>query len=172
MNNKCLCSHVLRERPRPSRTQAISHQWLTLKLVACVRRHRRAQGGSSTLRSIRPKRAVSPALDRTIAPSAAVGMVHGGGVKCPLGSDRPGGAIIMVRRLPRPDESRRTEFLQSHAAGQKPTLGCEHRFRCARPEESCIRKAVAERGLTPAPVGLADTTAEDEAATGTAFALM
>jgi len=41
-----------------------------------------------------------------------------------------------------------------------------------RPEESCIRKAVAERGLTPAPVGLADPTAEDEAATGTALALM
>jgi hypothetical protein len=39
-------------------------------------------------------------------------------------------------------------------------------------EESCIRKAVAERSLTPAPIGLADTTAEDEAATGTAFALM
>jgi hypothetical protein len=37
--------------------------------------------------------------------------------------------------------------------------------------ESCIRKAVSERGLTPGPVGLADTTAEDEAATGTAFAL-
>ena len=38
-------------------------------------------------------------------------------------------------------------------------------------EESCIRKAVAERGLTPGPAGLADTTAEDEAATGTAFAI-
>jgi hypothetical protein len=31
---------------------------------------------------------------------------------------------------------------------------------------------VAERGLTPGPAGLADTTAEDEAATGTALALM
>ena len=30
--------------------------------------------------------------------------------------------------------------------------------------ESCIRKAVAERGLTPGPVGLADAKAEDEAA--------
>src|SRR6516165_4663471 len=38
-------------------------------------------------------------------------------------------------------------------------------------EESCIRKAVAERGLTPGPAGLVDTTAEDEAATGTAFAI-
>jgi hypothetical protein len=40
-----------------------------------------------------------------------------------------------------------------------------------RSAESCIRKAVAERGLTPGPAGLADTTAEDEAATGTAFAI-
>ena len=31
---------------------------------------------------------------------------------------------------------------------------------------------MAERGLTPGPVGLADTTAEDEAATGTALTLM
>jgi hypothetical protein len=38
--------------------------------------------------------------------------------------------------------------------------------------ESCIRKAVTERGITPGLVGLADTTAEDEAATGTGFALM
>jgi hypothetical protein len=30
--------------------------------------------------------------------------------------------------------------------------------------ESCIRKAVLERGLTPGLVGLADTKAEDEAA--------
>ena len=30
--------------------------------------------------------------------------------------------------------------------------------------ESCIRKAVAERGVTPGPVGLADAKAEDEAA--------
>jgi hypothetical protein len=43
---------------------------------------------------------------------------------------------------------------------------------CVFFEEHCIRKAVAEGGYTPAPVGLADTTAEDEAATGTAFALM
>jgi hypothetical protein len=39
-------------------------------------------------------------------------------------------------------------------------------------EESCIRKAVDERSFIPGSVGLADTTAEDEAATGTAFALM
>jgi hypothetical protein len=38
-------------------------------------------------------------------------------------------------------------------------------------EESCIRKAVGERGLIPGPVGLADTTAEDGAATGTSFGL-
>jgi len=38
-------------------------------------------------------------------------------------------------------------------------------------EASCIRKAVDERGLIPGPVGLADTTAADEAATGTAFAI-
>ena len=37
--------------------------------------------------------------------------------------------------------------------------------------ESCIHKAVAERGLTPGHVGLADANAEDESATGTAFAL-
>src|SRR5438309_7952 len=37
--------------------------------------------------------------------------------------------------------------------------------------ESCILKAVAERGLTPGLVGLADAKAEDEAATGTAFDL-
>jgi hypothetical protein len=30
--------------------------------------------------------------------------------------------------------------------------------------ESCIRKAVVERGLTPGLVGLADAKAEDEAA--------
>ena len=46
------------------------------------------------------------------------------------------------------------------------------RVRIALLEESCIRRAVAECGLTPGPDGLADTTAEDEAATGTAFALM
>jgi hypothetical protein len=57
------------------------------------------------------------------------------------------------------------------AAGQKPTLGGERRFRYALSAESCIRKAVAERGLIPGPVGLADTKPEDEAATGTAFAL-
>ena len=39
-------------------------------------------------------------------------------------------------------------------------------------EESCIRKAVNERGLNSGPVGLADASSEDEAATGTAFALM
>src|SRR5262249_29537304 len=39
-------------------------------------------------------------------------------------------------------------------------------------EESCIRKAAAERGSAPGPVGLADATGEDEAATGRAFALM
>ena len=37
--------------------------------------------------------------------------------------------------------------------------------------ERCIRKAVPERGPSSDPVGLADATAEDEAATGTAFAL-
>ena len=31
-------------------------------------------------------------------------------------------------------------------------------------EESCIRKAVSERGLSQGPVGLADATAENEAA--------
>jgi hypothetical protein len=35
-----------------------------------------------------------------------------------------------------------------------------------------IRKAVNERGLDSSPVGLADTTAEDEAAMGTAFAFI
>jgi hypothetical protein len=39
-------------------------------------------------------------------------------------------------------------------------------------EESCIRKTVDERGFTPGPVGLADPIAEDEAATGTPYALM
>jgi hypothetical protein len=39
-------------------------------------------------------------------------------------------------------------------------------------EECCIRKAVNERGLNSGPVGLADAISEDEAATGTAFALM
>ena len=34
----------------------------------------------------------------------------------------------------------------------------------ALPAESCIRKAVAERSLTPNLVGLADAKAEDEAA--------
>ena len=31
-------------------------------------------------------------------------------------------------------------------------------------EESCIRKAVVARGLSPGLIGLADTKAEDEAA--------
>jgi hypothetical protein len=39
-------------------------------------------------------------------------------------------------------------------------------------EEFRIRKAGGERGLIPGPVGLADTTAGDEAATSTALALM
>jgi hypothetical protein len=37
--------------------------------------------------------------------------------------------------------------------------------------ESCIRKAEAERGLGTGLVSLADAKAEDEAATGTGFAL-
>jgi hypothetical protein len=39
-------------------------------------------------------------------------------------------------------------------------------------EECCIRKAVDELGLNSGPVGLADAISDDEAATGTAFALM
>ncbi len=42
----------------------------------------------------------------------------------------------------------------------------------ASSEECCIRKAVNERGLNSGPVGLADASSEDEAATGTAFAFM
>ncbi len=42
----------------------------------------------------------------------------------------------------------------------------------ASSEERCIRKAVGECGLNSGPVGLADATSEDEAVTGTAFALM
>ena len=42
----------------------------------------------------------------------------------------------------------------------------------ASSEESCIRRAVNERGLTSDLVGPADASSEDEAATGTAFALM
>ena len=38
--------------------------------------------------------------------------------------------------------------------------------------ESWIRKAGAERGILPGLIGLADPTAEDEAATGMAVALM
>ena len=45
----------LRQTP-PQRAQIIAQQHLTLKLVPCVRRHRRAQGDRPTLRSIRPKR--------------------------------------------------------------------------------------------------------------------
>jgi hypothetical protein len=41
-----------------------------------------------------------------------------------------------------------------------------------RSAESCIRKAVAERGLIPGTFGLADAKAADEAATGTVIALM
>jgi hypothetical protein len=54
------------------------------------------------------------------------------------------------------------DTIVSHANGQKPTLFGERRFRCALSAESCIRKAVAERGLTPGLVGLADAKAEDE----------
>jgi hypothetical protein len=36
-------------------------------------------------------------------------------------------------------------------------------------EESCIRTAVDEQGFTAGPVGLADKTAVDEAAIGTAL---
>jgi hypothetical protein len=49
-------------------------------------------------------------------------------------------------------------------AGQQPTASDVRRFSSARSAESCIRKAVVERGLTPGLVGLADAKAEDEAA--------
>jgi hypothetical protein len=56
--------------------------------------------------------------------------------------------------------------------GLTPKPGKASLGESASSEESCIRKAVSGRGFDSSPVGLADTTAEDEAATGTAFALM
>jgi hypothetical protein len=71
-----------------------------------------------------------------------------------------------------PNLTPRSAQLGLGMANEQPrALACECWFRCAPSAESCIRKAVAERGSTPAPVGFADTTADDEAATGTAFAL-
>jgi hypothetical protein len=64
------------------------------------------------------------------------------------------------------------DTIVSHAAGQKPTLFGERRFRCALSAESCIRKAVDRARHHRGLVGLADAKAEDEAAMGTAFALM
>src|SRR3954470_3771166 len=61
-------------------------------------------------RSIRPKRAVSPALARTIAPCAVAGIAHVGRLKWAPGIG-PTGAAVMVRRLPWHDDSRRAEFL-------------------------------------------------------------
>jgi len=57
----------------------------TALLRASVRRHRRAQGGRSTLRSITPTRANSLALDWPIASSAVVGIARGGRVECTAG---------------------------------------------------------------------------------------
>jgi len=56
--------------------------------------------------------------------------------------------------------------------GQKPTASCDRQFSSAPSEESCIRRAVNERGLNSDLVGPADASSEDEAATGTAFALI
>ena len=59
------------------------------------------------------------------------------------------------------------EFLGSGlaiAAGPEPTVGGDRRLSSAPSAESCIRKADDERGLSSGPVGLADATAEDEAA--------
>src|SRR5262249_13882428 len=159
---------------------------------------------------------------RTMASSAAVGIAQGGRVNCAPGIGSTGAAVV-VRRLPRPDHSRRADSLLtrlqtvrdrvrrsqplrlpagSHArtkARAKPLYPCAHGAgakddeplaggvsapwpaeresspqplrRHAASAESCIRKAGARRGLTPGPAGLADPTAEDEAATGTAVAL-
>jgi hypothetical protein len=60
---------------------------------------------------------------------------------------------------------RETRAIRGYAA--KGIGCCDASF-----EESCIRKAVDERGLNSGLVGLADAISEDEAATGTAFALM
>jgi hypothetical protein len=49
------------------------------------------------------------------------------------------------------------------ANGQKPTASGDRQFSGAS-EESCIRKAVSERGFNSSLVGLADAKAEDEAA--------
>ncbi len=62
-------------------------------------------------------------------------------------------------------------FARENRGIATPGLFSGRRGRIAPFAESCIRKAVAERGLTPGLVGLADAKAEDEAATGTAFAL-
>ena len=76
------------------------------------RSDRRAQRQPWVLRSILPKRALSLALARTIASSAAVGIAQGGRVKCAPGI-RPTRGGVMVRRLPRPDDGGRAEALRA-----------------------------------------------------------
>jgi hypothetical protein len=67
-------------------------------LRASVRRHRRAQGGSSTLRSIRPMRAASQAWARIIATSGAVGLESGSRSDCASGIGPTGAAGEGPRR--------------------------------------------------------------------------
>src|ERR1700682_4134287 len=76
----------------------------------------------------------------------------------------PSGACRCVGRS-------RRRLVRPGSAAPRPGAGRGAVEAIAPFAESCIRKAVAERGLTPDLVGLADTKAEDEAATGTAFAL-
>ena len=58
------------------RIHSVLKDGFPLGLRALVRRHRRAQGDRSTLRSIRPKRAASLTLARTIARTAVAGIAE------------------------------------------------------------------------------------------------
>jgi hypothetical protein len=57
------------------------------------------------LRSIRPKRAISPALTRSIASCAAVGIARGGRAECAPGIELTGGLSepSLLLREPGPD---------------------------------------------------------------------
>ena len=76
------------------------------------------------------------------------------------------GAKYCARRSDRPKPAFRKVILDGDRRSDGRYLEIS-----ASSEECCIRKAVNERDLNSGPVGLADAISEDEAATGTAFAL-
>src|SRR5512142_2546728 len=91
-----------------------------------------------------------PATTRSASPTPLPREAAVGGLRVSPSSPRVLASIISGRSPP----------------GPVPRLGARSYLTgtYALPAESCIRKAVGERGLTPGLVGLVDTKAEDEAA--------